>query len=425
MKKFFATLLLTFVGLAHANLYECKDANSSPEPVKSGAQKKLSFSTTKPFRLEYGFDEDVHQKNLKPFVLYYAIDSAEPFMQYTVRYELAQLRKSCEKSANVNFVAILNSLYTKKNEIVLCKDKVFRKVNLKKYPSLDKSLKEKRNFFLDKARPVRYPHGFDYDYPLELSQAYYNNPLVLENFLYELTFFVITNEDFFPHDKYLPYMTLKSHGSKERVLSGLHDCQLQAKTLSQNEVIQKNLTKAEIALLKKDDYSGELKKVNVALNKIGLGSAVGVGGDSNLGEMNLGEMNLGEMNLGEMNLGETVQGLGAGEGLGSSFRFGTHHLSLMMIMTKLFDDMDDTDEDPETISKYLGFMMLESCDTNRDFTFYDTMQINTLASYSAQHSLWYRNLNLWSILEDANGSSRRMSELMLMYTAKIPNISVK
>lgn len=68
--------------------------------------------------------------------------------------------------------------------------------------------------------------------------------------------------------------------------------------------------------------------------------------------------------------------------------------------------------------------MLESCDTNRDSDLFHSYLNNIYGYYSAKHSLWYRNLNWWDLLEAAEGSSTKLVELLKTKTAQIQNFEV-
>src|SRR6478735_5796258 len=95
-----------------------------------------------------------------------------------------------------------------------------------------------------------------------VNEAFYNFPLAHPDFLYDLVNLIKNDKSLFHQDEYMPFLNLKSHGSRQNVLSGLHDCQIQAKTLSQKAYLEKkNLTSSEYLLLEQKNYSFILPEV--------------------------------------------------------------------------------------------------------------------------------------------------------------------
>lgn len=409
------SLLFSFSALA--NLYECKDGES--EPVAVVNDSKVSFQSTPASLFPKSEDALIHKNGLKPFLIYYVVDSAEPFMKLTVKFEIATLRKACENSGSVNFAAFLNSLYTEKNEFIICKDGKFKNIGLTNYPRLNDSLIKKNNFIKtgDHTDGELGPMDYLVQYKSHINESFGKFPLAHPDFLYHLMKLVTTDAELFPASSYMPFLNLKSHGSKTNVLSGLLDCQVRAKTLTQMEALKKAYTSNEIDFLLNADYSANLEKANNLLETIGLGISVAEGGSA-LGGTNLGGTNLGarKFSLGGTNLSSTISGLGSGNGLGSEFSFGLYHVGLTAVFSHLFN------EDNQQV---LGFAMLESCDTDRNVDFHHASIDNVLGLYSAKHSLWYRNLNWASVMYEANGSTSRLVELLNLHTSKIENIVVE
>lgn len=416
MKTLITTFLLAFSLSASANLYECKEG--SKEPVAVQSLSTVDFASNPAHLFPKSTDLSVHGTR-KPFLVYYAVDSSEPFMQLTVKYEVAALKIACQNSNSVNFVAFLNSLYTEKNEFITCKDGNYKNVNLTDYPELNKKLKLKNNFIRsgDHTDGELGPMDYLVQYRSHLNESFGKFPLAHPDFLYDLINFSMSDADLFPAASYMPFLNLKSHGSKTNVLSGLLDCQVKAKTLTQEVSLKNAYTAEEIQFLMNADFSENFKLADTLLEKIGLGSSVAVGG-SQLGGTNLGGTNLGtnRFSLGGTNLSSTISGLGAGNGLGSEFSFGLYHVGLTAVFSHLFN------EDNQNI---LGFAMLESCDTDRNVEFHHASIDNVLGLYSAKHSLWYRNLNWASIMYEANGSTQRLVELLNLHTSKIENVIVR
>lgn len=417
MKFVIALLSILLTNLAVAGLYECSAPDATPTLIEAGS-KNVSFTQTTPYTVPYSLDARNNPANKIPFLIYYAIDTEEPFMQLTVKYELAELRKSCEASEKVNFAALLNSAYVDRNTIIICKNKVYQEVKLSNFPAIDTSLNAKRRYIGEGNHSstelgimsflVRY-HEINND-------VFYDFPLAHPDFVHDLISFVSTEESLFPSEKYMPFLNLKSHGSKKHVLSGLHSCQINAKTKSQNAIMEKVLTEDERLFLKTASFYHHLGYARKALDKLALGASIGSMKNNTLGDYSLGDYSLGDYSLGDYSLGDAMAGLGANEGLGSQFSFGLYHAALSTVLHRLFNDNNEI---------FLGFVMLESCDTNRNVSFHHEHLTHVLGIYSAQKSLWYRNLNWWTLMESADGSSIKLTQLLSEKSAEIPNIVIK
>lgn len=410
-------LVLTALSNAKASLFTCDDINSIPKPTDERLDTVTMAFKTKSADMANNYKDPKFHDGKKPFLIYFAIDSAEPFMQYSVGFELAKLIAACKSSSNVNFVGLVNSLYAERNEIIVCKNKNLSHINLASYPELNTSLKEKRKYISegDHTSSETGPLNYLVRYYPHTNRAFGRFPLAHPDFMHDLIKLVITEKDLFPGNGYMPFLHLKSHGSSETLLSGLHDCQTQSKVLAQEKVISSKLGNKDRKLLQNLSSPAAVAK-NVEtyekiLNKLYLGNSAGVGSYSNLGERNLGERNLGNGN----SLGNIVTGLGAGEGLGAEFAFGLHHVNANAVLRDLFGDDKGGS---------IGFIMFEACDTNRDPSFHHQYIGNILGFYSASHSLWYRNLNWWALLEKANNSTLNLLELLKEKTAEIQNIEV-
>lgn len=416
MKALLLLVVLFTSSLALAGLYECKSPDGEPTLIEKNS-KKVSFTTTPPFITPYAKDPRMNQESRKPFLIYYAVDSEEPFMQMSVRYELAELQKACERSEHVNFIVFLNSDITWKR-FQYCKNKVLKEGRISEYPALDKKFEAKRKAIWegDQSSNVDSPLKFVARYSDDVKRIFYDYPLAHPDFLYDLVEFAITTSELFPTEKYTPFINLKSHGNIKNLLSGLQKCQITSKTRSQDTVIKDVLSKDEQYFVKEKNYPFLIKQLRPILERIGLGASIGVRKDESLGEYSLGEYSLGEYSLGEYSLGDVFSGLGASEGLNAKFSFGTSQSGLSTVLNRLFNEQN---------GKYVGFVMLESCDTNRKVDIHQQHLPFVLGMYSAKHSLWYRNLNWWTLLEKAEGSSIKLVELLEKDTAQIKNIVVE
>lgn len=360
---------------------------------------------------------EINRQNLefkKPFLIYYAIDTSEAFMKYSIRFEIAKLQQSCRRNNNVQFIAFLNSLYVEKNSFIICKNQKISTLSFKNYPQLHKKLRSKRQYITSDDKKVILGNQLKFKVTNKLFSEY---PLAHPDFLYELIHFTISDKDLFPNERYAAFLNLKSHGSKEYLLAGLHECQKNAKILSSKKIIRNILSSTEHKLIDELDSPDKVEK-NITeyeniISKLDLGSSRGIGSfnsDPKLGDERLGDERL---SIKESNSGNTFAGLGDNEGLGAEFAFGTNQIHLGAIFDELYK---------EGSSRSLGFLMLEACDTNRNPSLFHNNLTNIFGYYTARKSLWYRNLNWWEILEDSKGLTVNMVNILQDETAKIPNI---
>lgn len=413
-------LVFTNIGATWASLYSCKSPESKPNLILDQEMVNLSFSNSLPV-FKSNEQNVANLEHKKPFLIYYAIDSSEAFMKYSVRYELARLLKSCKANPNVNFVAFVNSLFVKKNQFLVCKNQKAKILKLDNFPQLSKSLELKKNFIVsgDHTSGERGPLKYMTKYFKEANKPFGKYILAHPDFVYDLIQLVSNNENLFPSTTYAPFIHLKSHGSKFEVLAGMYECQEEAKKLSAEKVISKVLTRDEIKILKRlntlEEVEENLDIYESIISKIDLGEKRGVGAFSSDSKTDLGQERLGQERLGQERLGATVSGLGVHQGLGSETAFGTINVALTWILDDLY---------PSGSKNSLGFLMLESCESNRyPYLFHEYLE-NVFGYYSAKKSLWYRNLNWWDIMERANGSTEQMVKILREETPKIPNIEV-
>lgn len=405
--KFWLTLLglITFV---HAGVYHCEDINGQPEE-KLQVPSKFIPHTAEPFFVPKAFNRAAALRQ-RPFLVYYAIDPDEPFMRYAVDFEVARLKESCEASADVEFAVIRNSQYVSMNEITICKNQIVSTINLSSYSSFDLLLKKKRKIILEEDNTLEEKNPlieFPVSFEKSVNSSFARFPLAHPDFLHDFLKLLITEKSLFPSEEYIPFLNLKSHGNREYVLSGLHPCQVLAKNKAQNKLMNETLTPSQRNALAQSSASPEQAG---ALDKLFLGSKIGKG--TYLERLN--DIGLNDIGLNEIGLGP-IGGLSDGQGLGAEFAFGTFHLAVNAVLRTLFN---------EDNGKVLGFVMFESCDTNRDPVFNHTVLENTLGFYSAKHTLWYRNLNWWTLLESANGSAENLLKNLDEETRLIPNLEI-
>lgn len=333
-------------------------------------------------------------------------------MQMSVKFELAKLRQACRLDKNVNFIAFLNSKYLIDNSFIVCKN---QRIDEKKFSQF-------KNFYskiAQKYKNLKHKSGlkkleFKIKELKSIGGAFQNYPLAHPDFLYELINFTITEKSLFPSDEYAAFLHLKSHGSGENILSGMQLCQSRAKILSSEAILKKLLTKDELLTLSHlssvERIEQNLEIYDRILSKLDLGSSKGLGNFGN--DPKLGATRLTSNNI---IFGSAVSGLGVGDGLGAGFSFGTNQEHLTQILERLYKTESD---------RSLGFLMLESCESNRNPSIFHTNLSNIFGYYTAIKSLWYRNLNWWEILKRSKGKTENLVEILQSETSMIPNIEM-
>lgn len=412
-------LIIANMPISQASLYSCTSPESKPSLLGNQDKVQLTFTNSAPI-FSPREQNRTNLEHKKPFLIYYAVDSSEAFMKYSVRYEVARLLKSCKANPNVNFIALINSHFVKKNQFLICKDQKPRYVKLSEFAQLNRLLELKKKFIItgDHTSGERGPLKYMTKYFKEANKPFGKYLLAHPDFVYDLIHLVSNNENLFPSHTYAPFINFKSHGSKFEVLAGMYECQDKAKRLSANKVIANILTKSEIRFLNSlktpEKVEENLESYESIISKIDLGNERGVGAFKPEDESESSN-NLGHDRLGHDRLGGAVSGLGVNQGLGTETAFGTINVALTWILDDLY---------PSGSKNSLGFLMLESCESNRyPYLFHEYLE-NVFGYYSAKESLWYRNLNWWDILERANGSTEQMIKILREETPKIPNIKV-
>lgn len=409
---------------AEASLYKCKTPDGKPY-LDTSKRLEVSFHTEEAtFMTKERLEGNIGYR--MPYLIYYAIDTAEPFMQISVKYEIARLQDECQKSEKVNFIAFLNSLYVKENAFLLCKNKKFEKIKISDHPEINERLLRKRNYLSqgDHSNSELGPMEYLLRYRPQNNELMNQFPLTHPDFLLDLVDFATSEQGYFDNLHYFPFLNLKSHGSKTTLLSGLHPCQLQAKVASQNEVLEK-LSETQLRVLNAPNYAESLDEVEKVLRRLSLGSKMilqnveasngdisqrnGLGPNNDLGAFN----DLGINDAVQEGLGSVMTGLGSGEGLGSDLSVGLSHVGLSAVLHSLSQ---------EPYFRSIGFLMLEACGTNRETAHDFGTNYYVLGLYSAKNSLWYRNLDWWAMLKKADGSTKVLLDILKEETSKIQNI---
>lgn len=411
MKYVALYLLLAIHSTSWGSVYYCSSPNSKPSVSRSS---KLELNV-------FTYNSDINPtelnatnlRNKSPYLIYYAVDSNEALMQYSVRFEVAKLQQACRKNSNVKFVAFLNSLYVENNSFILCKDKHVSVLSFKSFPKLNKRLIEKRKYISNVKQSDSEYGPLDYLVGSTKNKvAFWNYPLAHPDFLHDLLKLTISEKSLFPINDFGPFISLKSHGSKTHVLAGMHKCQEKAKEQSSKKIIESVLSRNEITFLRNLESIDSVEKNIVSyeqiLKKLDLGEISESG--SSIGNKDL----LGHHRLSSIET-NAYSSLGVDMGLGSEHAFGTDHANLGWIIRDIFESGSE---------KSIGFLMLESCETNRNPHLYHSYISNVYAYYTARKSLWYRNLNWWKILEKSEGLTVNMVNILQEETSKIPNIEV-
>jgi hypothetical protein len=367
--------------------------------------------------------------NQQAVLIYYASDTPEPFMQWTVDEEILALRRSCNSNQpSVNWLAFTNSYYIgdgtpgSGKAFLMCKGGVASMVAMP--ASLVSSIEAKRAWLAgtSAADPltlfeIRVP------FPSDQGTDFSNYPLAHPDILRQILGFA---GQLFPPSTYTPFLHLKSHGSEQMVLTGLTQDQVNDKTQCQNTIIQQKGITAPLVKYGTAGLAG-VSTSQVAQAQPQSAGAQGQLGEVGLGEVGLGEVGLGEVGLGEVGLGEVGLGIGTAglgvHGLNVSNHFGS---PANYVAAALYNAGADT---PGQAKMYYGFLMLESCDSNvaaqnlYERIINDTGHID--AFYSAQGTLWYHNLawdEIFQTWSTGNAvTAKSLQDLLFARAAQINN----
>lgn len=409
MNKLLSIIIFVISLNSQANIYRCSSPGADPDK-ESISLKITTVTTSEPFIKGYIEDDEVKEYLKRPFLIYYAVDSEEPFMQYSVKYENARLRKECENNKHVNFISFLNTDYkSPKSFFRVCKNQIYKELKYSDYPRLGKKLEFIRVAISQGDHTRRLPGDLMHliHYKEENNRVFYNYPLSHPDFLNEVLQFVTNEKTLFPATQWTTFMNLKSHGSPEVVLSGLHECQLKAKVNQQKDSLKEVLTNAEIAFLESADFYRSTQRVEELLQRFNLGEQTLAQKLSNKPDF----PTLEKPTLEKPTLGN-VTGLGVDAGLGVDLTAGLYHYHLSSILARTYNSID---------INTLGFLFLESCDSNRKMEQHQEYILGNLAIYSAKNSLWYRNINWWDHLSKHGQSSFDLINSLRDASSRVPN----
>ena len=393
----FAVLCLSFS--SGASIFKCKSPTDTPQFDPVTIEVQIKTEVVEPYFYTEASNKSAYS-NRKPFLFYYVIDSAEPYMQLAVNYELEKLKSSCLDSEDVNFAFVRNSQYVSSKNFYICKNKNFATISITDYPVFWQKLQIKEAFLGtgDHTTNTLGPMNHLVHYKEITNAAFAKFPLAHPDFLLDFLRLILDQPEFFPSSEYMPFLNLKSHGSQRTVLSGLYECQIKAKTLSQEKFLSEHFSKEELEII----YSANNSDRETLLDRLLLGNK---GGDYSM-RADRGMSSTAGLGI--------LNGLGETSGLGANFVFGTYNISLNGVFDTLIREGHDK----------LGFMMLEACDTNREAEL-NLYNDQVLGFYSAKKSLWYRNLNWWTFLAEAKGDSFKLNQILDRETRQILNFEVK
>ena len=177
-------------------------------------------------------------------LIYYVVDTEEPFYQATVDYEVRSLRSVCDAShPNTNWIAFLNSWIVYNSNLYLtCVNGVLSQAHLSS--DLTDLITKISADSYDNAHPTE-GLKIALTHKPELNKLFKSYPLAHPEVLWHLLDFATTQV--FPVDQYALTMTLKSHGSNELMLAGLTVDQKQEKIDRQKTVLSTYLQKLQSA----------------------------------------------------------------------------------------------------------------------------------------------------------------------------------
>lgn len=353
-----------------------------------------------------------------PALIYYAVDSAEPFMQLAIDYEIRQLRAACEAHATTNWIIILNSAVVAHRAFEVCRAGRFEE-RVVDYSSIDLAL----SYASDPDFQLEL-HPLALRFPPEASDAfkhfnryYATYPLTNADVLFNLMATVAT--DVFPAAAYELFLQVKAHGSPLLAATAPD-----AEALTQKQVHQRHSWQNLVA-------AGVTSETLVELTP---GSA-GVGREPPMARALLDRIGLGAITALQDDAASNPERLPLVHGLGRYFLgidarsdrnyFGISGETLAKVSRALSDEL--------MLDAAFAFLFFETCDSRIQAE--STLALNEAlrfssrlaAYYSAAGSLWFRNLD-WDVLfEDlsARPTAAHLQDLLMVATARVPNFIVR
>jgi len=380
-------------------------------------------------------------RDFTPVVIYYVVDTPEPYMQLALDYEIKAFEKSCNRERAANWVLFINSYFTQNDgEVIYCRNGLRHVVKLATAaPAVYQEIQDKIALLADHAVPPKvlaasmlFPVALT-DQNMAYRNLYKTYPLANVDVFYHLKRWT-EQLDLFPTGQYLPVVHFKAHAARahERamnlLLTGMTNAALNEKIKEQeahrNKIV--NQPKFVVALPKISYGQAGRNKLSVSetiLDQIGL-AKVPTDSEAMTSADGKSKPGLGAYGLGAYGLG--AYGLGA-YGLVAQGFFGANAYAMQAAFDKLANETPDgaatKGDEPR-----LGFALFEACEANinssagmRLFATAGNRSIHAL--YAPSGFLWYRNLNWDEILSDkaARSSGKQLVKILSHSTGKIKN----
>lgn len=479
-----------------------RDPNDPKKVFQYPCQKS---DDAKKIKVDTNLSEE--QAKQVPALIYYSVDTNEPFMKATVDYEIKKLRQACRTGNKVNFVVFLNSLYMGEhgqekhlflycgqplNDLERMDELSEERFHVYKLPvALVEKLEAKRTLIelgLYSNEDTNERILFQTRYKKELGPVFARFPLAHPDFFYDLI--EETRRSIFSKDKgFLPFLHLKSHGSRFSLLTGLTESQEIGKNSCQEKIMNAShsymkdwwsmvqskgvgltrppenrflispFAKVSDEVTVDSDFSVECDETCDAFGLAEgtwryddgrLGNSGGLNPEGNGLNVEINGLNVelnglnpegNSLNVSRNGLSTSDFGLGGFEtSLGVSYddidgnvpglkienSFGTPYLKMNQILSFMTYQRPGSPQ----VNNPFGFIMFESCESqvSGKGTLFDYTKANLTevkGFYSAEGTLWYRNINWHYLLLAADGNAGHLQKLLVAATLGITNRVVK
>lgn len=352
-----------------------------------------------------------------PALLYYVVDSEDPFMQMAVDYEMQQLKSACRQGGPINWLAVINSAILKDRYVAFCKDGHYGNQRI-----TDSGFERT---FASVSAVGQGPANGTLKFPVSVTAEnrpylplYAHYPMAHPDLF--LKVLEMTKEAFFPADQYDLFVHAKAHGSNHLMMTGLTPETLARKVTNQTAFwTSVNSSEAPLPGFALGDAgrSEGITQPPKFLRQAGLGEALGQAGlDANPPGSTPSDSRSVPLVDG---LGQFLMGIGNAQ---INNYFGIWPMSLQKVLAYL-----KAGQSADRSGSPLAFLLIESCDSSiyqsdeQASSLYGLMPLGGF--YSATGSLWYRNID-WDIIFDAwktDPSSAHMINILANWTKKIPN----
>jgi hypothetical protein len=316
-----------------------------------------------------------------PAIVYYAVDTEEPFMQLAVSTEIRQLMETCTPELQTNFVIIRNSsIVYHRRHLLVCRNGYLTEAQLPETLDITNIMSEaavRKPTFISLLKQIRFwtlPQLSTDDQRRTLLITPLSYPNVLLAVLHHIT------TRLFPPEKYSIFLHIKAHGNAAYPVSGL----LLSKKL-QKDVLQEkvwlSLTGKAMPVFHPAHLSPALPNQFISsedLSKINLGDSPSAPTSLEPSDKAPDPFFLGHDYLGDPRV--------SGRDM-----FGSNAAHIFKILRLLKQTAQNVAPNLPVIS----FLILESCDAHLLDQIQEKGLLNKFllaAAYASRGALWYRNV---------------------------------